>query len=990
VANVAQRSFSGGELSPSLYARTDVQKYITGARTLRNFVPQRHGGAANRAGTELVREVKDSSKVVRLIPWVFNDSQTYVLEFGERYLRVHQNGGVVVVTGVAAWVTATAYALGDIRSNGGVNYYATAAHTSGATTQPGVGANWSAVWYALTGSVYEIPTPYAAADVALLKYAQSADVMTLVHPSYAPRELSRTAHTRWVLAGITIGPMIGQVTGIGSSGGSAGVIKYWAVTAVDEATNEEGLPVIYSSTNRIASVPAPVILTWTPAANSVEYNVYASDDGVTYGFKGPAGGTKLPATSDNAWTTNTSTVTTTSTALTQAATQARNPLAAISASERPYDGVYFVRARLSISSVGGSPTLLTGAIRAYYSRDGEPRVDAGIIAQRIIYGGSAISLETFTGSFNVPDNGYAAIVIDLVPEVTGGTTTPGATSFSMTVDAATPPFDAISWVKSAIGYTDTGVAANMEQAPPSQPALFGAPGDYPGAVGIYQQRRFFAASLNEPERVWGSRTSIYSNFAISTPLQADDMVNWRFAGRQVNQVRHLVDLGLLVAFTSGSEQLIRGDENAAGVIRPGEINPHKLSANGAADGLAPLEVDKSAIYVQAQGSAVHDLSPVQSSSYDGTDLTVFSQHLFDGYTLLDWAYAKKPGGVVWIARSDGVLLSLTYLREHQIWGWARHDTDGLVENVCAVPEGREYRVYLVVNRTIGGVTKRYIERMASRTITPLTNQRDFLFSDSTLSYDGWAAATGTITLSGGVAWDNGELLIATASVGSFVVGDVGNGIHITDASGALVRLVIEGWTSPTLISVRPDRAVPATLQNIARTTWAKAFSTFSGLSHLEGKQVSVLADGFVVASPNNADYGDPLTVVGGVISLGRPYAVVRVGLPYTSDLETLDIDTPSGPSLKTKKTNVKRVGLFLEKTRGIFMGRAIPTGTDPLENLDAYPARETENPDLPPALITDDIHLPTKSAPDTNGRIAVRQVDPLPATILAAMPEGDL
>lgn len=989
MANIAQRAFSGGELSPSLWARTDVQKYTTGLRTLRNWVVQRFGGASTRAGTELVKEVKDSTKAVRLIPWIFNDTQTYVLELGDRYLRVHQNGGVVIVTGVAAWLTATAYTAGDVRSDGGVNYYCTTAHTSGATTEPGVGANWATMWYALTGVVYEIPTPYAAADVTLLKFAQSADVMTLVHPGYAPRELSRTANTRWVLSTFVVGPVIGQVSNISASGGSAGATKYWAVTAIDEATNEEGLPVVFSVGNRVPSPTVPTVLAWTPVPKAVEYGVYASDDGITYGFKGAAGGT-LATNSDNAWTNTTDTVSTTTQVLTPSGAQVRNPIAAITATERAYDQRYRIRGRLTMSATGGSPVSTYGSIRAYYSRNGEARIDAGVVVSRYMFGAGTVSLEPFAGTITVPDNGYTSLVIDLVPEITGSTTTPGATTFALTVDETTAPDDNIAWTRSTIGFTDVGGAANIQQAPPTQANLFNAASDYPAAVGIYQQRRFFAATTAEPEKVWGSRTGIYRNFAVSTPLQPDDMVSWRFSGRQVNQVRHLMDLGRLVAFTSGSEQLIKGDENQAGVIRPGEINPAKLSANGAADRMAPLEVQESAIYVQAQGWAVHDLTPIAGSGYQGTDLTVFSSHLFDGYTLVDWTYAQKPGGLVWAVRSDGVLLSLTYLREHNVWGWARHDTDGTVENVCAVPEGRETRLYLVVNRTINGVTKRYIERMASRTITPLTNPRDFLFTDSTLSYDGWAAALGTLTLSGGVTWGNGEQLVATASVASFVAGDVGNAVHVADATGTLlVRAVIEAYTSSTVVTVRPDRIVPLAIRTAAVTTWARAVASFTGLSHLEGKAVSVLADGVVVASPNNVDYAVK-TVVGGALSLGRPYAVVRVGLPYIADLETLDIDTPSGPSLKTKKVMVKRVGLYVEKTRGLFTGRAIPSGTDPLENLDTFPARESENPDLPPALLSEYIELPAQSAPDNHGRIAARQVDPLPATILAAIPSGDL
>jgi hypothetical protein len=162
-----------------------------------------------------------------------------------------------------------------------------------------------------------------------------------------------------------------------------------------------------------------------------------------------------------------------------------------------------------------------------------------------------------------------------------------------------------------------------------------------------------------------------------------------------------------------------------------------------------------AIYVSrpaAPSSATS--SRIQTDSYEGTDLTVFAAHLFQKYTLVDWDYALNPNSIVWIARSDGTLLGLTYLREHAIWGWHRHDTDGEVENVCVVPEGAEDKVYLVVRRTINGSVKRYIERMASRTYTDetLANFLDAvrIHSDLPSQHRG---ACDDVTLSGGVNWD---------------------------------------------------------------------------------------------------------------------------------------------------------------------------------------------------------------------------------------------
>jgi hypothetical protein len=150
----------------------------------------------------------------------------------------------------------------------------------------------------------------------------------------------------------------------------------------------------------------------------------------------------------------------------------------------------------------------------------------------------------------------------------------------------------------------------------------------------------------------------------------------------------------------------------------------------------------------------------------------------------------------------------------------------------------------------------------------------------------------------------------------------------------------------------------------------------------------VLGDGFVVASPNNADF-DTVTVSGGSFSLGRPYAVVHAGLPFLADLETLDIDTPSGSSIKTRKRAVKKVSFVFEASRGGFAGRQPPPGTDPLEGLDELKPRSTESLDAPPALLTGDDDVTVPTGYDANGRVFLRQVDPLPMTVLAAIPRGD-
>src|SRR5262245_48208607 len=120
--NLVLRSFAGGELAQGLSARAELQLYQQGLKTCRNFIVQRHGGVANRTGTKFVAEVKTGQPW--LLKYVFNSTLTYVMEFGENYIRFFRNGARVTVGSPAAWDSGTAYVPGNIVSESGVNYLA--------------------------------------------------------------------------------------------------------------------------------------------------------------------------------------------------------------------------------------------------------------------------------------------------------------------------------------------------------------------------------------------------------------------------------------------------------------------------------------------------------------------------------------------------------------------------------------------------------------------------------------------------------------------------------------------------------------------------------------------------------------------------------------------------------------------------------------------------------------------------------------------------
>lgn len=931
MATVAQRSFSGGELAPTLYARTDTVKYATGARTLRNFMVQRHGGAATRPGSTFIAEVKDSTKAVRLIPFQFNVEQTYCLEFGNLYMRVHQNGVqltdlTLTITGVTQANPAVLTYTGtdpvdgqEVFISGVVGMtqlnnrnFKIANVNSGSNTfelqyMNGTNVNSTGFGAYTSGGtakrVYEIATPYVEADLAELQFVQSADVVTLVHKNYAPRELSRTGSTSWTLSEIMFEPTIARPTAVSvSSGGGGSKTFLYKVTSVDATDFEESLAGIEATQSITGITQAnPAVLTYSGADS---YNngdeIYISD---------VVGMTEV-------------------------------------------NGKVFTVANVN---TGSNTFELQGVNSTAYTA----------------YSSGGNVAKTFVRLTGANDPTASS------PHTISWTAVTDAGEYNI--------YRAVNGVYGFIGvargtsFQDINYTPDQNDTPPDYRNPFDGTGNYPAAVSYFQQRRAFAATTNEPETFWMSKTAEFNNFTVSSPLQDDDSITGILAGREVNEIRHLLDIGTPLVLTAGGEHALQGD--AGGVITPTEINPRQYSYYGSSY-LRPIPIGSNALFVQARGSIVRDLGfDYQVDGYRGNDLTLFSNHLFDGYELLDWSYQQIPHSVVWVCRDDGKLLGLTYVREQEVLAWTQHDTDGLFENVCCISEGLEDAVYVTVKRTINGSTKRYIERFTQRRVDLI---EDYIGMDSALSYDGTNSGSTTMTLSGS-GWTYTDTLTLTASAASFTASDVGNEIHLFGES--TIRAEIVAYTSTTVVSVKPNKTVPVSMRAAAITDWGKAVDELSGLWHLEGKSLSVMGDGFVIASPNNESY-TVRTVTNGVLTLDKPYVVIHAGLPFVCDLETLNIDTVQGETVRDKKMKIGQVTIDVEESRGLFAGGLAPVSNDPLDGLYELKIRSDEGYDDPVDLETGTVNVVLQTQWNSNGRIFIRQVDPLPATILAVYPEG--
>lgn len=839
--NVIQTSFAGGELSPTLYARVDLDKYHVGAARLLNFFVDYRGGASNRPGTELVGRALSSAAPVRLIPFQFSVVQNYILEFGDFYMRVIKDGGLVLETAkVLTAITQTNPGVFTSAAHGFSNgdqlyfdvtgmtqidnkeYFAAnvAANTFEVVDWNGLPLNtagFSAFVSGTVARVYKIASPYAAEDLALLKFTQSADVMTICHPDYIPRDLSRTSDTSWTFTTVTLGTS--QVAPVATSAvptGAAASTNYaYLVTAVSATGEESVASNIVTALNAIdiRTVAGSVAITWTAAAGAVSYNVYKA----------------LPSTG--------------------------NPVPA-------------------------------GALFGYMA------------------------------SIDAPN--LTAIDANIVPDFTVG-----------------PP----------------------EHEDPLA-------GNNPGTVTYEQQRKVYAGSDAQPETFWMSKPGQFKNFDVSSPVQPSDAITGTLVSRQVNQIKHMVGMpGGLVMLTSGGAWQVSG---SGGVLSPTTIQATPQAYNGAGD-IAPLTINYEIIYVQQKGTIVRDLSySFYTNIYTGADLSVLSNHLFDGYTLQEWCYAEEPFKIIWAVRSDGALLSLTYLKDQEIFGWARHETQGRFKSVATVPEGSEDAVYFVVQRYIGDELIQFIERMHTRKMP--YGPEDAFFVDSALTSSLFYPAGVDLYIDAPTG--NG---VAFRIAGGFDPGAVGRVIR---AGGGIAEVKTYISTTTVLCDIVRDitdvDAFTGRVWPQAAGTWSfdPKTTTFGGLDHLEGETVAILGDGNVFT---------PQTVLNGTVTLPVACSKMTVGLDYTAQLQTLYLDVGE-PTIQGKRKNINAMTARVDQTRGIKMG---PT----FEDLTEYKDRDLNTIGLPIDLFTGDQRMIIGGGWNTTGQMCIQQDQPLPVTVLGVIPE---
>jgi hypothetical protein len=886
------RSFAGGELSPEMFGRIDDVKFQTGAAKLRNFIAMPQGPAENRPGTAFVRAVKNSAKRTRLIPFTYSTTQTMVLELGDGYIRFHTQGATLLVGAPALYNPVLTYAIGALVSNAGLVYYATA------PVPPAFNPPNAAYWYLIPTPAYEIPTPYAEADLFDLHYVQSADVLTIVHPNYAPRELRRLGPTTWTLSTISFvspvaapaAPTVVAVRGIGVN-----------ISGITQAN--------------------PAVIT-VVAANQFQL-------GDPINISGVVGMTQI-----NGWFT-------------------------VSDITPPTE--------LKLHAYATGVDIDSTAYTAY--------VSGGTVQ----YGNQTNDLINYYKLTSIATNGFDESVASVAGNVANNLSVSGASNnLSWVAVPGALRYNVYKQQSGLYGYigqtegttfNDNNIAPDMGITPPIVDPVFASAGNYPQAVSYFEQRRVFAGTTNEPQSMWMTRSGTESDMSYSLPVKDDDRINFRVAAREANTIRHVIPLTQLILLTSAAEWRVSPINSDA--ITPTTVSVRPQSYVGASN-VQPEIINNSMVYCAARGGHVRELGySWQSNGFITGDLSIRAAHLFDNFTIVDMCYAKSPQPLLWFVSSTGKLLGLTYVPEQQIGAWHQHDTDGIFESCTVVAEGNEDSLYVIVRRTVNGNSVRYVERMATRQISLL---KDCFFVDAGSTYNGTNLTAMTVTVTGGTTWGPADVLTITASSSLFVypaTTDVGDAIVLTDSTGASYRLKILATSSALVATAKVDKVIPVALRSTPTAVWAFARDTVSGLSHLEGKTVSILADGAVMPQ---------VVVTGGVAILERASVVVHVGLPYQSDLQTLPVALNIDAFAQGRVKNVNQSWIRVFQSSGVFVG-------PDANKLTEAKQRTTEPYGSPPSLKSDELNVVMTATWAQSGQIYIRQSDPLPLTVVGITTE---
>ena len=702
MARIQQGAFSAGILSEGLYARADTEKFTKGLRDALNVFVRTQGGVSNRAGTKPVSRFDISAGGVPpyLIPFTFGDDQTYMLEFGsDGQMRVIRDGAYLLDAGAM-------YSLDRVSTQNPARLVTTAAATN--------------------------------ITVGDLVYVLDPNGTSRFHEQVV-RVTSKPAGAQLVFEIVGNSTVDGSQAGWGTVGSGALLYKIYAVAH-------------------------PFTPTDTPAVR------YAQDADVLYMVHPDYAPVRLARHGNLDWRFNTIDFSTPVpqvpqrlTNVGQAESSNGNFVLRTSATHllQPGDGFAIIS-----SITAGSVTLPAGVYLAgvvtsdtvevinpetgnAYALTGGPYPVSPAVGFRTpgawAHRGPDVTSDHVRryqyAVSAVDDNGMEGPIRELylitnylafagsVNRI-GWKATPGAVRYN--VYREDMGSYGLVGTTEKLYFLDENITPDLARTPAILRAPFSAPGEYPSVVSFYEQRLVLGATREDPQLVEMSRVGYPENFDYSFPALDDDALRFRLRAQEVNRISAFVPHRNFMLLTSRAEWAIAPQGDGA-YQRPDRRQISPLSYYGCSDQVPPLVNGEVMIYCEPSGSTVRDFQLSDGDKPPG-DLTVLARDLFRGRQIKSWAFSKAPHSIVWVVLDNGEVVSMTYVPEHDIWAWTRHQFGGHDVHVCQVAvvrEGHEDAVYFVVRRDLFGQPVTLTERLAERK----DSDGEFYFVDCGAQYD---------------------------------------------------------------------------------------------------------------------------------------------------------------------------------------------------------------------------------------------------------------
>ena len=601
----------------------------------------------------------------------------------------------------------------------------------------------------------------------------------------------------------------------------------------------------------------------------------------------------------------------------------------------------------------------------------------------------------------------------LAQNTSATTMTPSGTSGSVNITASTSTFvstDVGRLINFSNGYakisgytSGTVVAATVKENFDDTSAVtawkLGAFSDttgHPSSVSFFQQRLVFAGTSSEPQTIYFSKSGDYENMTSGT--NADDAMVYTIAANQVNVIRYLKSQRTLIIGTSGGEFSVDADGVDA-AITPSNINIRRQSSFGSAN-VDAQTAGNSVLFLQRAKRKIRELQyNYDTDGYIAPDLTILNDTVTDS-GINEMAYQPSPDSIIWCVRDDGVLAGLTYQRSENVVAWHRHKIGGhfgectiTVTDYANIASGTTLKFTLSDDSTV---------TFTSTTGTAGTNEFKTETNNDTTADNIFTAvnAHSKFTVSNPAAnvvtiretsHGAGRLKVESSDDTRLAITSEGNAVveSIASISGAInedelwviVKRTINGSTK-RYVEVFSEFDFDETTQtsfhflDSALSYDGAATTSLSGLDHLEGETVSILADGGTHAVKQ---------VSSGAITLDRASKKVKVGLPYNSVLQSMRLEGGAGQYEGTAQGKTKRISkvtLRLFETVGAKVGPS-------LSKLETIPFRTTTDPlDTPVStFLAGDKEIEFDGDYESDGFIFVKQDQPLPLSVLAIYPE---